>query len=481
MEVAEIRRRAQRLQARGATAEALAVLESGADRIAGANPGAASRLLVDGSQLAFAVSGADRAVSVAERAVHLGSTVGGLDELVALTRLGDALSWAGRYAEAQANWQRATAVDAAADPYMLCERANALIRLGDPAAHDAAYRALVASREAEDRDAVLDALNLATVAEIHAGRLQEALRNAEEAVSILAGERTVDAVDAIGLLAWVVALLGDEPRCLALIADTDQRLADLRITAPGGLARGLLALSMGRAADAVAAFESKTAEVRLGPGAAVTWLRPFGAEFVEAYVRAGRSDDARRLLAEVSPVAMASGQPRLAAPMWRATGLVNDDEAAFETALTEHHRWENRFEEARTRQVYGEFLRRRKRRAEAREQLGAAAATYDQLGAMAWRDRAVAELRLAGERTPSSRAFRPLGPEALTRQEGEVIELVRGGLSNREIAIRLVLSVKTIEGHLTTIYGKFGVASRAQLVAALAQDVGEARSDRVGR
>ena len=93
MEVAEIRRRAQRLQASGATAEALAVLESGAEglRVSVVNPGAASRLLVDGSQLAFAVSGADRAVSVAERAVHLGSTVGGLDELVALTRLGDAL------------------------------------------------------------------------------------------------------------------------------------------------------------------------------------------------------------------------------------------------------------------------------------------------------------------------------------------------------------------------------------------------------
>ena len=134
----------------------------------------------------------------------------------------------------------------------------------------------------------------------------------------------------------------------------------------------------------------------------------------------------------------------------------------------------NRFEEARTRQVYGEFLRRQKRRAEARDQLGVAAATFEQFGALTWRDRAVAELRLAGERTPTSRAFRPAGPEALTRQEGEVVELVREGLSNREIATRLVLSVKTVEGHLTTIYGKFGVASRTQLVAALAKDVGQA-------
>jgi DNA-binding NarL/FixJ family response regulator len=58
--------------------------------------------------------------------------------------------------------------------------------------------------------------------------------------------------------------------------------------------------------------------------------------------------------------------------------------------------------------------------------------------------------------------------EPLTRQEGEVLDLVRAGLSNREIAEHLVLSVKTVEGHLTTIYGKLGVASRAQALAVLA-------------
>ena len=129
----------------------------------------------------------------------------------------------------------------------------------------------------------------------------------------------------------------------------------------------------------------------------------------------------------------------------------------------------NRFEEARTRQVYGEFLRRRKRRAEAREQLGAAAATFDSLEPPPG---VIGRLQScdwpASERPPVAPSGRA-GPEALTRQEGEVAELVRGGLSNREIANRLVLSVKTVEGHLTTIYGKFGVASRTQLVAALAR------------
>jgi DNA-binding CsgD family transcriptional regulator len=167
------------------------------------------------------------------------------------------------------------------------------------------------------------------------------------------------------------------------------------------------------------------------------------------------------------PVAISSAQPRLIAPLWRARGIVTDEEESFAQALLEHGRWGNQFEEARTRLAYGELLRRRRRRAEARELLTAAAAAFERVGSLIWRDRAMAELRLAGERTPAQRRAPGPGPEALTRQEGEVVELLRAGLSNREIAERLFLSIKTVEGHLTTIYGKLGVASRAQLLAAL--------------
>jgi DNA-binding NarL/FixJ family response regulator len=96
-------------------------------------------------------------------------------------------------------------------------------------------------------------------------------------------------------------------------------------------------------------------------------------------------------------------------------------------------------------------------------------AGFGHVDSVIWRNRAVAELRLAGERTPAPRQPASPGPETLTRQEGEVLELVRAGLSNRAIAERLVLSVKTVEGHLTTIYGKFGVTSRTQILAALAR------------
>jgi len=248
----------------------------------------------------------------------------------------------------------------------------------------------------------------------------------------------------------------------------------MHVTSIGGLARGLLALSLGEFATAAAALEAKLDGTGFGPVAAMTAMRPFGADLVEAYARAGRTGQARRALAALLPVALGTGQPRLVAPIRRAQGIVEEDEDMFQHALDAHAGWENRFEAARTRLAYGELLRRRRRRGEARELLAAAVAGFDAVGARIWRDRARAELRLAGERLPARASFAGRGPEELTRQEGEILELVRGGRSNREIAERLVLSVKTVEAHLTTIYGKLGVASRAQALAVLSG----ARDDR---
>jgi DNA-binding CsgD family transcriptional regulator len=468
VEVEAIRRQASALLVGGADAEALATLEAAADRLAPDDPAGAATLLIDAAQIGLGVTGPSRAVSIAERAVALATDASGFAHAAAIVRLGDALSWAGRYDEATAAWRRATIEPGDTDPRLLAERANALIRLGDPTAHDGAYRALVAARGAGERELLFDAMNLVTVAEVQAGRLHEARRAAEEILAAVDGEGTMEELDAVGLLAWVVALLGDEPRCRALIDQAERRYDEFRITAPGGQARGLLALSKGAAAEAVAAFESKLAGNRFGPVAAMTAYRPFAADLVEAYARAGRAEDARRVLASTLPVAVGSGQPRLSAPMQRALGVVNDDEGAFRRALEEHASWGNRFEEARTRLAFAELLRRLRRRAEAREQLAAAEAGFGYVGSVIWRERALAELRLAGERTPAPGARQTPGPESLTRQEGEILELVRAGLSNRAIAERLFLSVKTVEGHLTTIYGKFGVTSRTQILAVLA-------------
>ena len=124
----------------------------------------------------------------------------------------------------------------------------------------------------------------------------------------------------------------------------------------------------------------------------------------------------------------------------------------------------NRFEEARTRLLYGEALRRSKRRKEAREQLSAAASGFGAVGATGWQRRARDELRAAGARVP-----RPASGSVLTAQEERVASMVVEGLSNNEIASRLVVSTKTVEGHLRNIFAKLGVTSRTQLARALAR------------
>jgi DNA-binding NarL/FixJ family response regulator len=144
--------------------------------------------------------------------------------------------------------------------------------------------------------------------------------------------------------------------------------------------------------------------------------------------------------------------------------LTTDDLQNFELALEQHVRWGNRFEEARTRLLYGEALRRTKRRNEAREQLRPAMSAFAGVGAAAWARRARDELRAAGARLPREASGAPL-----TAQEDRIALLVAEGLSNKEIATRLVVSTKTVEGHLRNIFEKLGVRSRAQVVRALSR------------
>ena len=132
---------------------------------------------------------------------------------------------------------------------------------------------------------------------------------------------------------------------------------------------------------------------------------------------------------------------------------------AFERALVLHDRVPTPFERARTELCYGESLRRSKRRSEARELLRSALATFEELGAKPWADRARAELRASGER--ARRRTAPL--DTLTAQERVVAQLVGDGLKNREAAARLFVSEKTIEYHLANVYRKLGVRSRVGL------------------
>jgi DNA-binding CsgD family transcriptional regulator len=124
------------------------------------------------------------------------------------------------------------------------------------------------------------------------------------------------------------------------------------------------------------------------------------------------------------------------------------------------------FERARTDLLHGEWLRRARRRSEARGPLRAAADAFGELGATPWAERARAELRATGE-TRSTSTMTGAAPDQfaeLTPQELQVVRLAAAGLSNRDIGAQLFLSPRTVGYHLYKAFPKLGVASRAQLV-----------------
>ena len=139
--------------------------------------------------------------------------------------------------------------------------------------------------------------------------------------------------------------------------------------------------------------------------------------------------------------------PELAAPLYLE-------------ALEHQSRHVPPFERARTELAYGEFLRRRGRRTEARGHLRNALATFEGLGTPLWADRARAELAATGL---TARKRDPSTLDTLTPQELRIARLVAAGASNRDVAAQLFLSPRTIEYHLHHVFLKLGVSSRVEL------------------
>ncbi len=136
-------------------------------------------------------------------------------------------------------------------------------------------------------------------------------------------------------------------------------------------------------------------------------------------------------------------------------------EAEYRLALQLHDESRNPFDRARTELLYGEFLRRERRRTDAREQLRAAVNLFEGLGAEPWAERARTELRATGE---TARRRDPSTLEDLTPQEMQIARLVGGGSSNKDIAAQLFLSPRTVEYHLRKVFAKLGISSRAHLI-----------------
>jgi DNA-binding CsgD family transcriptional regulator len=163
--------------------------------------------------------------------------------------------------------------------------------------------------------------------------------------------------------------------------------------------------------------------------------------------------------------------------------LAQDEETAargFTAALRLYEKSDRPFDRARTQLLWGERLRRERRRTEARVPLSAALETFERLGAHPWAERARQELAAGGAQAATTAAAASTlvtptnGPAAaalaaLTSQEAQIVRLAAQGMSNRDIAAQLILSPRTVGHHLYKAYPKLGVLSRGELPALLGQ------------
>jgi DNA-binding CsgD family transcriptional regulator len=197
------------------------------------------------------------------------------------------------------------------------------------------------------------------------------------------------------------------------------------------------------------------------------WVLP---ELIEAAARAGNPRTAGDAFDRLTETTRAGGTEDGLGIEARSRALLSEAEAAeghYHEAIDRLSRTRRRPDFARAHLLYGEWLRRQRRRRDARDQLRAAFAMFDAMGMEAFASRARAELRATGE---WARPRRPRAPEVLTPQQEQIARLVAEHLTNREIAARLFISASTVEYHLSNIFRKLGVSSRAQLARTLRSD-----------
>jgi DNA-binding CsgD family transcriptional regulator len=162
-------------------------------------------------------------------------------------------------------------------------------------------------------------------------------------------------------------------------------------------------------------------------------------------------------------MAEASGTQWLLAVRARSHALLSEGEQAeyaYRESIARFGKTRLRVDLARVHLLYGEWLRRERRRHEAREHLRTARDMLERMGVAAFAERAARELRATGE---SARRRDVVRDQELTAQEAQVARLARDGLSNPEIATRLFLSAHTVQYHLRKVFAKLGVTSRSQL------------------
>lgn len=383
--------------------------------------------------------------------------------LLSLTQA-SAANWAAALTSLHAALREGTGIDT---PDVLAHLGNVALYLGDDEAHRRCFtRMLTGARDAGDVMTVLYALLRLGFTQFTTGRWSDLRRDAEEGLSLSAsaGKRPLGAVP-LGLLSLLAAVQGRPA------PEFDAILADLAVTAgqPLGVltdpvhdlarwARGVRAAHDGEASTALHHFAAMR----------VTTLHRLAAfDRIEAAVRTGDRNQAIAWTEELAVFAAGTGWPWPAAVVAHARALLAqpaDVADLFDSALALHAHTSpadtHPYEQARTELAYGEWLRRSQHRVEARTHLRTALETFEDLRATPLAVRATQELRASGETARKRDVSTTLH---LTPMERQVAELVRQGLSNKDIAAQCWVSHRTVAFHLRNVFAKAGVASRGEL------------------
>jgi DNA-binding CsgD family transcriptional regulator/tetratricopeptide (TPR) repeat protein len=450
---------------RGVALEAVARLVAGSELAASVDPSQALTMLVEASEIASYAGDVAPTAELGRRAAAVPVTDKAGEFLSALLQgMGSVAEGDGQRGEPLL--RRAIALAGAMeDPRRLLWAGVAAFFVGEQETGNALYARAVARARQDGAVGLLPkALEYLAPVELVAGRMDAATATASEGLRLArdTGNDT-SACRHLTTLAHVAALRGDEDACRGHAAEALRRAAARGLGLPAtlaGYALALLDLGLGRAAEALARLQRL---LDAGPGEGSPFFAVYTVpDLVEAAVRSGRPEAAAGPLAAFEQLAALSGGSEWQAQLARCHGLLGPEEAAadrFEAALRRH---EGRpFDLARTELVYGEALRRARRRGEARAHLRNAQEIFRRLGATPWAERAGVELRATGE-TARKRDPSTLGQ--LTPQELQIVQLVGEGGTNREIGAQLFLSRRTIDYHLRNVFAKLGVSSRAELI-----------------
>ncbi|WP_329358322.1 LuxR C-terminal-related transcriptional regulator [Streptomyces anulatus] len=431
----------------------------------------------------------DALLGAAEAAWAAGDALGYLDAMNRLAhtppeaglehyRAGMCAVLEGRAAEGHALLRHC--LDPAGDPCApaaLLRAGVAALVLGDVAAAcRAGARALAAVRTGGPDALLPQALEHLAYAELRAGRHAGARAHALEGLH--AARRTGQPNSSAHLHAVLALAASVEGPAEACAAHGDAALAG---AGPHGLAQAVTLATWARARADLASGRPGEAAARLAPLVGTGPARGhFAARmlavpcWVEAAVLGGRlPEEARELQAAVDEFASwaaRTADPGAPAQLARCRALLapaDEADARYAEALAHHGRAGGDFERARTLLLYGQWLRRRRRTREARGPLRDALVAFQRCSARAWADRAAGELRAAGEPAGVRRnaADGPLA--ALTPQQLRIARCVADGATNREVALRLSLSPRTVDHHLRNVFAALGIRSRTELARLL--------------